>query len=268
MPKRVKRFTTSRYSFSKEELLEIKEALSQLTNDFDDVEKKCEIQLSQKVRDGIARLTYVCVAQWAAEKFSVEVKALNPRILRLRRDAMKLLELLEGGPIDPKAFNPTNKRWKRIRKTLPIKRPRAVDTANFLYNFLIFNIMGTQAVLANLERPTLHSVALGKAWEQWIYLLKLLMIENHLPHRARKDVDKTTPDQISQFVIMVDELQRRLPHKMQRRVANRTSLSQAMSRAWKGRDLKLSVAEAIRLSKRSWVPFLWRASLKSAVGAR
>jgi hypothetical protein len=71
----------------------------------------------------------------------------------------------------------------------------------------------------------------GFAWDGWVDFLGGLMEHYGLPSRVRKDSDKSEVH--SQFVLLIEKLQERLPKKLRRHNHSKEALAQAIIRARK-----------------------------------
>ena len=72
----------------------------------------------------------------------------------------------------------------------------------------------------------------GGAWDVWIRQLTTILNRHDLPTSARKDSDKAKSDKASEFVELVDELQRLIiPERFQRSIHSKPALATAIHKA-------------------------------------
>jgi hypothetical protein len=87
----------------------------------------------------------------------------------------------------------------------------------------------------------------GRMWEAWVQSIGELMQHHGLPHAARKDSDKRDSDRVkSQFVLLIDELQKHIPKKLRRHAQSTDALAQAIYRARKSNWWPQLVPQNIR----------------------
>ena len=71
-------------------------------------------------------------------------------------------------------------------------------------------------------------------WDAWVQGISEQMLYQGLPHAARKDVDKRNSSQVnSQFVLLIEELQKHIPKKLCHHTQSTDALAQAIYRARK-----------------------------------
>jgi hypothetical protein len=71
----------------------------------------------------------------------------------------------------------------------------------------------------------------GGAWDIWIRQLTSILDHRGLPTSARKDSDKAKSDKASQFVELVDALQRLIPERFRRSIHSKPALAAAIHKA-------------------------------------
>jgi hypothetical protein len=202
-----------------------------LTNDdWSEIEK----QYKHKVPDGV-RLRIALVTIWytmlqPATTASPRIKTILPKVKRLQKVARSLAINIT----DPETGRPESD--LRLILDLCFATPQQAVLAAPIVQFellahLVHMIDRLCAqIITTVSQPDYSGFENFQVWNLWVALVSLIADSANLPSKIRKDIDKQHINRHSQFVILIREIQSRLPEAV-RRIISDESLAQAILRA-------------------------------------
>ena len=192
------------------------------------MEKAYGHQLPEPVRAFILLATEALRLVGSAELSAPPLKKMIAKTQKLRDAARSLLEEIDRPVKD-------NATWKSFEAMVEATATVVKEFPNEHVQFLmVVNSVFEGCNLILREWASDRGLREGRMWDVWVQGISERMQDHGLPHAARKDVDKRDSSQVnSQFVLLIDELQKHIPKKLRRHAHSSDALAQAISRARK-----------------------------------
>ena len=188
------------------------------------MEKAYGHQLPEPVRAFILLATEVLRLVGSAELNAPALKKMIAKTRDLRDAAQSLLK---------EADLPVEEGWNSFEAMTEDTATAVKEFPNHHLQFLIVVnciIAGCNLMLRDWESDRgLHE---GRTWDAWVQSISEKMQYHGLPNAARKDSDKRDSDrENSQFVLLIEELQKHIPEVLRRHDQSPNALAQAIYRA-------------------------------------
>lgn len=192
------------------------------------MEKAYGYQLPEPVRAFILLATEALRLVGSAELSAPALKKMIAKTRNLRDAARSLLEETDR-PVKEDAA------WKSFEamteETATVVKEFPNDHVQFL---LVVNSVFEGCNLMLRDWASDRGLREGKMWDAWVQGISERMQYHGFPHAARKDVDKRDSSQVnSQFVLLINELQKHIPKKLCHHTQSIDALAQAIYRARK-----------------------------------
>jgi len=187
------------------------------------IEQGYGCSLADVVRLEIAQVTNDFIALAVAEGHAPSTKEVRKRIEHIRRTARAFLSTLENTYDDAGLLA-----QDRIEQKFGDLRE--------LHGSIAVLAVNCDQALTDLESATRHYR--GSVWEHWVRELTSIAKKHNLPTGVRKDADKSAEDTPSQFVLLVQTLQKVVPENYRRHFNSSNALATAINLARRGSRVK------------------------------
>jgi hypothetical protein len=192
------------------------------------IEKAYGQKLPKPARDYIHLATEALRLVGSAELNAPELREIIAKTKNLRDDARSLLEKC-GCPVKEDtawtSFEAMTEDTATVVKEFPNDHSQFLIVVNCLFE-------GCNLMLRNWVSDA--GLREGMMWDAWVQGIGERMQYHSLPHAARKDSEKRDSNQVnSQFVLLIEELQKHIPKKLRRHTQSSDALAQAIYRARK-----------------------------------
>jgi hypothetical protein len=192
------------------------------------IEKAYGHELPEPVRAFILLATEALRLVGSAELNAPALKKIIAKTKNLKRAAQSLLEET-GRPMEEDAawrsFEAATEETATVVKEFPNDHLQFLIVVNSL-------IGGCNLMLCKWASD--GGLREGRMWDAWVQGISERMQHQELPHAARKDVDKRDSSQVnSEFVLLIDELQKHIPKNLCHHTQSIDALAQAIYRARK-----------------------------------
>ena len=200
-----------------------------LTNsDWSAIEKQYKHKIPIGVRVRITLVTIWFTKLHPAAMASPRIKTILPKVKRLQKAARSLVIDL----IDPKTGRPESD--LRLISDLCFVTPQQLAAT---MPFIEFELLAhwvneidrlCEQIIKTVSQPDYSGFEKFRVWNFWVAMVSLIVNSANLPSKIRKDIDKQSRP--SQFVILISQIQKRLPEAARRKLSD-DSLAQAIVRA-------------------------------------
>ena len=126
-----------------------------------------------------------------------------------------------------------------LKQSFSDPRLKVSDTNDSLHSFkgvMTSFVVACEQVEHKLEENKPRGFRPGAYWNVWVRNVRSVLKENGLPSGYRKDTDKNKTGKLSDFVILVSELQKCIRPEYRRGAPHGTSLTELISRACASRS--------------------------------